>query len=334
METTLEVREQSQVAEVRRLVAELGRAQGFSEVDLGRAALVATEASTNLVKYADRGTMTIERYTDAGSSGVQFISLDRGPGFHDFAAASRDGHSTGRSLGLGLGVIMRSSDAFDVYTLPGQGSAFFSRVARERRAPRPAPQALDIGARCAPMRGESECGDAWATARSGNWQRICVVDGLGHGPLAASAAAAALAVFHAAREADAPSDIVARCHVALKATRGAVMAVVAIDPGAGLLVFAGVGNIAAVVYGDSGASHLLSTEGIVGYQVRKIRDAHRRWSAADTLVLSSDGLSTRWNMARYPGLLQRRPELVASVLFRDFARDNDDATIVVARQPA
>jgi hypothetical protein len=36
-------------------------------------------------------------------------------------------------------------------------------------------------------------------------------------------------------------------------------------------------------------------------------------------------------MDRYPGLLQRHGVLVASVLFRDFARTTDDATVVVAR---
>jgi anti-sigma regulatory factor (Ser/Thr protein kinase) len=328
METTLEVTEQSQVAEVRRLAAELGRAQGFSDADLGRAALVATEASTNLVKYATGGTMTVTRHGD----GVQFISLDRGPGFHDFTAALRDGHSTGGSLGLGLGVIQRASDVFDVFTVPGQGSAVLSRVARDRRTAQLEPGSLELGVRTAPMRGEKECGDAWSSTRSGKWQRVCVVDGLGHGPLAASAARAAVEVFLHSRESDAPSDILARCHVALKATRGAVMAVAAIDTQAGLIVFAGIGNIAAMVYGASGTHHLLSMEGIVGYQVRKFRDTQHPWQRNDTLVLGSDGLSARWNMARYPGLLERSPDLTASVLFRDFARNNDDATVVVARE--
>lgn len=333
METTLEVVEHSQVAEVRRLGAELGRAQGLGEQDLGRAALVATEAATNLVKYATQGTMTVSTFTGDGATGVQFIAVDRGPGLRDFQLAARNGHSTGGSLGLGLGVIVRASDLFDVYTLPGQGSALLSRVLKDRLVPTPGLGGLELGARQAPIRGEFECGDAWACHRAGRLHRLCVVDGLGHGPLAASAAKDALAAFNDARESDSPADIINRCHQALRSTRGAVMAVAAIDLQAGELSFAGVGNIGAVVYPAAGpAAHLLSTEGIVGYQIRSIRGTQRPWSRGDTIVLSSDGLSSRWSMIRYPDLLLRHPVVTASVLFRDFARDTDDATVVVARE--
>lgn len=331
MEKTVEVIEQSQVAEVRRLAAELGRAQGLNEADLGRAALVATEASTNLVKYGRKGRVTVDTFGEEGVAGVQFIAVDNGPGIADFPTAARDGHSTGGSLGLGLGVITRASDLFELYSLPGQGCALVSRVARQRVLP-PAPRGrLEIGARRVAMPGQVECGDDWASARSGRWQRLCVVDGLGHGPLAASAAREAISVFGQSREADSPSEILNRCHQALRSTRGAVMAVVAIDTEAGALSFAGVGNINATVYSPAGPSHLLSTEGIVGYQMRTVRGVERPWSAADTLVMCSDGLSGRWNLARYPGLLERHPVLVASVLLRDFSRGNDDATVLVAR---
>jgi anti-sigma regulatory factor (Ser/Thr protein kinase) len=333
VEKTIEVVEHSQVAEVRRLSAELGRAQGLTEHDLGRAALVATEASTNLVKYGKQGCVTVSTFTADGAAGVQFIAVDRGPGLGDFESAARNGHSTGGSLGLGLGVILRASDLFDVYTVAAQGSALLSRVSRDRASPAKGAGRLELGARQAPKRGEFECGDAWACARVGRWDRVCVVDGLGHGPLAASAARDAVAVFRDAREADSPADIINRCHQALRGTRGAVMAVAAIDLHGGVLSFAGVGNINAVVYSAAGgSSHLVSTEGIVGYQVRSIRGMQRAWSRGDTIVVSSDGLSSRWNMLRYPDLLLRHPALTAAVLFRDFARDSDDATMVVATE--
>ena len=47
-----------------------------------------------------------------------------------------------------------------------------------------------------PAPGETECGDAWQLQLDGHTTcRLIVVDGLGHGPLAAHAAAEALAVF-------------------------------------------------------------------------------------------------------------------------------------------
>jgi hypothetical protein len=56
------------------------------------------------------------------------------------------------------------------------------------------------------------------------------------------------------------------------------------------------------------------------------------WEPTAVAILYTDGLSGRWGPARYPGLLSRHPSLIASVLFRDHARNSDDATIVVARR--
>jgi anti-sigma regulatory factor (Ser/Thr protein kinase) len=331
METTIEVAEQSQVAQVRRAVTALGEQQHLSEEDIGRAALVATEASTNLVKYGQKGRVTVSPFFDEGSVGIQMIAVDNGPGFADFPAASRDGHSTGGSLGIGLGAMMRASDLFDVYTAADKGCALLARVARDRVAPRASGARLALGYRRAPKGGEIECGDAWAHATCGRWERLCLVDGLGHGPLAAIASSAATSAFREAGEDETPADIIQRCHKALMGTRGAVMGIVAIDTEAGRFLYAGVGNIAGMVLSASGANHLLSTEGIVGHRVRTVQMVQRAWSAGDAVVLSSDGLSGRWNLARYPGLLYHHPLLAASVLFRDFARDTDDATVVVAK---
>lgn len=332
METTVEVTEKSQVAEVRRVVAEMGKAMGMPDADLGRAALVATEASTNLVKYGKQGTVSVGRFVEPGGRGLQIVATDRGPGFANFLASARDGHSTGGSLGVGLGAIQRMSDLFEVYTVETQGSALLFRIAAGGILAPLAPGALSVGTRRRPMRGEHECGDAWASASSGRWQWLGVIDGLGHGPLAAVAAAEAAAVVRGAGDGDSPVDILARAHEAMRSTRGAVMAVVAIDTAAGKFRFSGVGNIAAMLCDGESATHLLSVEGVVGYNARNMKLREAAWTRNCALILSTDGLSSRGNPLRYPGLLERHPGLVAAVLFRDFARDTDDATVLVAKE--
>ena len=52
------------------------------------------------------------------------------------------------------------------------------------------------------------------------------------------------------------------------------------------------------------------------------------------LVMHSDGVSARWSLERYPGLAVRDPSLVAGVLYRDFCRGSDDATVVAVREAA
>lgn len=334
MEKTVEVTEKSHTAEVRRVVSEMGKAHGLDERDLARAELAATELSTNLVKYGKRGAVAVSWFEDGGAAGLQIVAVDQGPGFSDFSASARDGHSTGGSLGIGLGALMRSADLFDVYSVPGAGSAFLIRIAAGAAKPQPVPGSLVVGGRAMPKPGQEVSGDAWAFHRTGRWQRVCLVDGLGHGPLAASAAAEALRVFRRAREGDSAADIVQQAHLALKNTRGAVMAVIAIDTDAGAASFCGVGNLAGVIFGGNKNQHLASIEGTVGYNVRSLRLHEVPWTRESTLVLNSDGLSSRWNLNRSPGLLARHPALAAAVLHRDFARELDDSTVVVARAVA
>ena len=333
METTIEVSEASQVAEVRRVAAELARAEKMTEAECGRLALVATEASTNLVKYGKAGTVTVTRFAEGGQHGVQLVAVDRGPGFADFASASRDGLSTSGSLGIGLGVIMRSSTLFDVYSIPGEGTALLSRVAHgvARKTILAAPP-FESAARSTPKKGQAECGDGWSVRDFGKRQRICVVDGLGHGPLAALASARAISVFEAARQEATPAEIVLQAHEELRDTRGAVMAVLSLDRDAGSADFCGIGNIAAAIHLGTDSKHLLSVEGIVGYRLRAARTHTVPWEPTAVAILYTDGVSGRWGPSKYPGLLSRHPSLIASVLFRDHARDTDDATIVVARR--
>ena len=49
------------------------------------------------------------------------------------------------------------------------------------------------------------------------------------------------------------------------------------------------------------------------------------------LILHSDGLSANWSFDKYPGLFHRHPSVIAGVLFRDFRRQRDDATVIVMR---
>jgi hypothetical protein len=47
--------------------------------------------------------------------------------------------------------------------------------------------------------------------------------------------------------------------------------------------------------------------------------------------MHSDGILARWRMDAYPGLMSAHPALLAGVIYRDFARDQDDATVLVLR---
>jgi anti-sigma regulatory factor (Ser/Thr protein kinase) len=331
VETIVTVSEPSQIAQARRQALAVAGTCAFSEEAAGKVALIVTEAGTNLVKYARGGYLVVRPYAEGDTLGVEILALDNGPGLKQ--QSLQDGHSTGGSLGLGMGTILRMSTNCEIYTGEGRGTAILARVApgKARVAARPSWHGLAASGLSTPKPGQEACGDAWAETWRDGVLWLTAIDGLGHGPQAAAAAAQAIRVFHAARGNAGPEDILSQAHGELKATRGAVMAVAAIRPAEGRIDFAGVGNIAAAVICREDVKRLSSMDGTVGYSIRQIRGQSQPWTSECTLIMNSDGLSSRWNLNEHPGLLSRHPSLVAAVLHRDFGRQNDDTTVVVAK---
>src|SRR6185503_2539260 len=324
--TLVPVVDESQVGEARRAMAALGQRVGLDPNAASNAAVVTTEAATNLVKHAGGGEVLLRAVED----GVEVIALDRGPGMADVSASLRDGHSTVGTQGNGLGAIRRMATTFDIYSVRGQGTAVLARI-RSQPAPRERVR-LELGAVSLPKSGETVNGDAWLFQTTARGARILMVDGLGHGPIASDAAHAALEAFRAA-PGESVEAAVETCHLALRSTRGAALAVTEVDVEAGVVRFAGVGNIAGAVWNGSQSHHTVSHNGTAGHGTIRIREFSYPWPKGALLVLASDGLATRWTLESYPGLAARDPALVAAILYRDHSRQRDDITVVVAREP-
>lgn len=325
--TVVAVRDASQVAEARRGALAAARALGMDAETEGRVALGATELATNLVKHGRGGELVITARPDDDASGVELLALDSGPGMDDWTRCLRDGFSTAGSPGTGLGAILRASEAFDVYSRPSLGTGVFARIGTRRphadRAPR-----LVAGAVSVPFPGELECGDAWTTISLPTVTRMLLVDGLGHGVSAAEAARAAVGIFCAAPN-DSPGVSVQRMHDGTRHTRGSAAAVAQLEPSARTVVFCGVGNVAGVIVSADGVRHMVSHNGTLGHEARRIQVFSYPWNPGSLLVMHSDGIATHWRMEDYPGLATRHPALVAGFLYRDFRRGRDDATILV-----
>lgn len=327
--TVVRVDESSQVGELRRRALALASEAGLAEADGARAALVATELGTNLVKHGRGGTAYLQRLAHPGGPVVEVIAADGGPGMRSVQMAMIDGFSTGGTAGTGLGAVRRASDSFDLCAPEGRGTVVVARVGRRPDAARGFPIA---GLRI-PVAGESACGDQWgATAGANGSFTVLVADGLGHGPHAAAAADEALGVFArvAGRQ---PGTLVEGLHHALRATRGAAVAVLRCDPG-GRLTFAGVGNVSVTAFGTGGARHaLLSGQGTAGHRLGRIREQMVDADEGALVVLHTDGVSARWSLDDYGGIGSHDPSVVAATLLRDHARGRDDATVVAVRCP-
>jgi len=326
------VTETSQVAGARRIALWLATDLGFAEDRAGNAALIATELATNLMKHARGGEILLRPLcSESGErEGLEIAALDTGPGM-DFGRSQRDGYSTTGTLGHGLGAVERLADAVDVYSHTS-GTAIVATLRRTRANPEPARGRYAVGAVHVAKPGEEVCGDDWSWRLRDDRLTILVADGLGHGLHAHDAAVAAVTTF-ATGSADPPARVIEDVHRALRATRGAAVAMLAVDLARGTAAYSGLGNITATILLPAGGrQHLVSHNGTAGHTAARITEFNYAVPSGSTIVLATDGLSTHWDLTRYPGLGARSPSLIAAVLYRDFSRRRDDVTVVVAKE--
>lgn len=322
------ISEPSEIFAVRRAATFLAKSLGFDDLRKAQLELVITEAGTNIIKHAQRGEILLRSLACDENVGVEIIAIDNGPGISNINFHMKDGNSTTGTYGGGLGAMSRLAQEFDIYSNGNQGTALVMEMWASKTPPQH-PQ-WKIGAVCLPIEGETVCGDAWAAEVHENSLTLLVADGLGHGPDAAKASQAAIAVI-AANANKSPAMLMECAHKALYATRGAAVAISKIDDTRSEIKFAGVGNIAVSVFINAGRKHLLSHSGIVGNNMRKVQEVSQAWEQDALLIAHSDGLGTRWELDKYPGLLRVHPSLIAAILYRDFSRGRDDVTVVVVR---
>ena len=191
---------------------------------------------------------------------------------------------------------------------------------------------LDWGTRGRPLPGERESGDRHMVAPFADGVLVAVIDGLGHGEDAALSAAIAAAELE--RDPAAPlAELVGRCHMALRRSRGAVLSLVRFNAGAGTLSWTGVGNVAGVLVraapmGRPDRETLLTRNGVVGYRLPPLRVSMLQLDPGDTVALATDGIAGGFDLEP---LLRVPPDRAAADILDRHGKDTDDALVLVAR---
>jgi anti-sigma regulatory factor (Ser/Thr protein kinase) len=320
----------SDVSAARRAGQKLADTLGFDDVQAGRLAIVITEAGTNILKHAGEGTLYVMRaQSGANMAGIDVVAVDNGPGIADLAFSIQDGISTAGTAGTGLGALQRQSDEFDVWSQRGKGAVFFMRL--WRGSPPPEPCGAEVGALYQPLAGEDVCGDAWAMSCDHDGVTVLGADGLGHGPDAHKASAGAVEALER-RPGASPTVVMQTAHELLRSGRGAALSVARIDYASSTLHFAGIGNVSGIVIDGDTRRTLVSHNGIVGNNMRKVQEFTAQFPVGALCILHSDGIQTQWDLGAYTGLAMRTPAIVAAVLMRDCIRRRDDAMVLVARR--
>ncbi len=158
---------------------------------------------------------------------------------------------------------------------------------------------------------------------------VAVVDGLGHGRDAESAARLAIATIGADPNPEI-TGLVQRCHSVLNRSRGVVMSVASLDAERQTMTWLAVGNVEGLLIrpGTAKREAILMRGGIVGHRLPPLRTATLPISPGDLLVLATDGIREGFAEGlRADGPLQ---EIADRVLAR-YGRADDDALVLAGR---
>ena len=178
--------------------------------------------------------------------------------------------------------------------------------------------------------GQSESGDASVVVPLEGALLAAVVDGLGHGSEAATAARVAIETLQA--HAGEPLEALLRtCHQALLKTRGVVVSVALFRAEDETVTLLGVGNVEGILLRADPRKKretVLLRGGVVGYQLPPLRASVLAISPGDTLILATDGVQSGFVSTLSPF---GAPQSMADGLLARYAKDSDDALALVIR---
>jgi serine/threonine-protein kinase RsbT len=118
----LEIRQSDDVVRVRQLTRTFAVEVGLSLVDQTKIITAASELARNTLDYGGGGQVTVDLLDQAGRRGVRLAFEDKGPGIADIEQALKDGFTSGKGMGLGLGGAKRLCNEFSIDSKPGEGT--------------------------------------------------------------------------------------------------------------------------------------------------------------------------------------------------------------------
>lgn len=309
----------------------LARSIGMEKAQVADVAIAISELASNLVKHrVTEGKIIIREIRGDGNKGIEVISSDLGPGIVDIDLAMTDGYSTAGSLGIGLPAVNRLMDEFQIRSHIGEGSLITTHKWVKPEMPyMPVPE-LDLSVFSRPLPGQRYNGDAYFVKRYEDKITFAVIDGLGHGQDAHEAAQAAVDCLENYYRRPF-AEIFQLCHQRLKRTRGAAMSLCRINLKDRVMTHAGIGNVQTRVYSSEAAPAPFCINGALGVAIRTVKVDDYPLPENSTIIMFSDGILGRFSPDNIHGFLSQKPQILGKRIMDSYARDNDDATIIVGR---
>ncbi|MEI6948461.1 SpoIIE family protein phosphatase [Paraflavisolibacter sp. H34] len=316
---------------IKKEIHALAAGAGFAGQRLAEVDLVVAEILSNLGKYTRGGQLLVKLVEKDALPGLEIISVDQGPGMSDVPKMQSDGYSSKNTLGHGLGSIKRLSDQFHIYSQNGWGTILLSRIFKEHLPAVSGPQLYDIHSTVCPKPGETHCGDGFYYKVTKDYLKVMLGDGLGHGPEAEIAVEAAINAFKICPE-NSPVEMIRFMDRAVKKTRGLVASVGVFDFKEQLWRLCGVGNISVRMHEGIRVKNHLAYNGIIGLNIPKtMNDQTIPYERNQYLVMCSDGIKSKWDVTKWPGIFRCDLSVLTAAVFKDFARGTDDLSVAVCK---
>ncbi|MEN3275614.1 MAG: phosphoserine phosphatase RsbX [Massilia sp.] len=190
--------------------------------------------------------------------------------------------------------------------------------------------AMNLGYAVRPFQRGACCGDMGDSWRLPQRRVLALADGLGQGPEAERAAAAAMQCVGDYVDLDC-EDIFAACNGRLRDTRGVALAVAIIDRATDRLTVGAIDNIRVVLLTSERKVRLGGGRGIVGagyssFPVDTVSLAH-----GDTLVMFTDGVNEMADLRSCLADSGATMQAFAQTILTRWSRENDDAGVLVYR---
>jgi len=330
-ETILPVRSDVDVVLARARGERLAQSIGMEKAQVADVAIAISELASNLVKHrVTEGKIIIREIRREGNKGIEVISSDLGPGITEIDIAMADGYSSAGSLGIGLPAVNRLMDEFQITSNVAEGTLVTTRKWVNAKLPYTAMPELELSVFSRPFPGQRYNGDAYFVKRYEDKVIFAVIDGLGHGQYAQEASQAAVDCLENYYRRPF-AEIFQLCHKRLKRTRGAAMSLCRVNVKDRIMTHTGIGNVQTRIYASEKVPGPFCINGTLGVAMRMVKVDDYPLPENSIIIMFSDGISGRFSPDNLPGFLTLKAQSLGKRIMDNYARDNDDVTIIVGR---
>ncbi|MCS7233499.1 MAG: SpoIIE family protein phosphatase [Synergistetes bacterium] len=275
--------------------------------------LISRELATNILKYAEGGSISVRR------EGNKIVIV----------SAMRSEYSSVKgSLGVGLKIAREYSTSFKERIKPDGSMVFEAEI--DLRQGEEGDFLLDIGVASRPRYSEEKSGDFAFYKRVKGGYFVCVIDVLGHGPGAAALAEEARRVLEEIPEVDIWGVYLGLERV-FRGTRGGVAFI-------GMfykkrLSYISFGDINSFLFTSSSLKVLTRTNGILGKTLVRPKIFLEDLPLTFALVICTDGVKRGFlDSISFEKIVKTKVEDLASFILERFGVKEDDATVVLVKR--